>query len=39
MLWRVPEHGKVISHFGVNLVDTVVKDGQIVVESGGFAYD
>jgi imidazolonepropionase len=34
VIWRVPEHGMVIHRFGVNLVDTVVKDGRVVVEAG-----
>ncbi len=33
-IWRVAEHGMVINRFGVNLVDTVVKDGRVVVERG-----
>lgn len=34
VIWSVPEHGMVINHFGTNLVETVVKDGRIVVENG-----
>lgn len=34
VIWRVPEHGMVINRFGVNLVDSVVKDGRVVVEGG-----
>jgi imidazolonepropionase len=34
LVWRVPEHGMVINRFGVNLVDTVVKNGRVVVEAG-----
>jgi imidazolonepropionase len=34
VIWRVPEHGMVINRFGVNLVDTVVKDGRVVVAAG-----
>ncbi|MDR7545011.1 MAG: imidazolonepropionase [Armatimonadota bacterium] len=34
VIWRVPEHGMVINRFGVNLVDTVIKDGRLVVEDG-----
>jgi imidazolonepropionase len=34
VIWRVPEHGMVVNRFGVNLVDTVVKDGRVVVEDG-----
>jgi len=34
VIWRVPEHGMVINRFGVNLVDTVVKDGRVVVARG-----
>jgi len=30
VVWRVPEHGMVINRFGVNLVETVVKDGRVV---------
>ncbi len=33
VVWDVPEHGMVIHRFGVNLVDTVVKDGGVVVEN------
>jgi imidazolonepropionase len=29
VIWQVPEHGMVINRFGVNLVDTVVKDGRV----------
>jgi imidazolonepropionase len=29
VVWTVPEHGMVINRFGVNLVETVVKDGRV----------
>jgi imidazolonepropionase len=29
VMWQVPAHGMVINRFGVNLVNTVVKDGRI----------
>jgi imidazolonepropionase len=32
LIWRVPEHGMVINRFGVNLVDSVIKDGKVVVK-------
>jgi len=38
VIWRVPEHGMVIHRFGINLVDTVLKDGSVVV-SGGSLHD
>jgi imidazolonepropionase len=34
VLWSVPEHGMVVHRFGTNLVDTVVKRGQVVVSAG-----
>jgi imidazolonepropionase len=34
LVWNVPAHGLVINRFGVNLVDTVVANGRIVVEKG-----
>jgi imidazolonepropionase len=34
VIWRVPEHGMVINRFGVNLVETVIKDGRVVVDGG-----
>lgn len=34
VIWGVPEHGMVINRFGTNLVETVVKDGRIVVKNG-----
>jgi imidazolonepropionase len=34
LIWRLPEYGMIINRFGVNQVDTVVKDGQVVVEKG-----
>ncbi len=34
VIWNVPAHGLVVNRFGVNLVDTVVANGRIVVERG-----
>jgi imidazolonepropionase len=34
LIWKVPEHGLVINRFGINLIDTVLADGQVVVEGG-----
>lgn len=34
VVWNVPAHGMVINRFGVNLVDTVIANGRIVVEGG-----
>ena len=34
LLWSVPEHGMVINRFGVNLVDTVLVAGRIVIQGG-----
>jgi imidazolonepropionase len=34
VIWSVPAHGMVINRFGVNLVDTVISDGRMVVEQG-----
>ncbi|HEX7039579.1 MAG TPA: imidazolonepropionase [Trueperaceae bacterium] len=34
VLWSVAEHGMVINRFGTNLVDSVVKDGRLVVAGG-----
>jgi len=34
VIWKVPEHGLVINRFGVNLVDTVLVEGRIVVKDG-----
>jgi imidazolonepropionase len=34
LVWSVPEHGMAIDQFGVNLVDTVIVAGRIVVERG-----
>lgn len=34
VIWTVPAHGLVVNRFGVNLVDTVVANGRIVVEKG-----
>lgn len=39
LIWRLPEHGMVINRFGVNLLDTVVKDGQVVVHEGRLSDD
>jgi hypothetical protein len=33
-VWTVPEHGMVINRFGVNLVETVVKDGRVAWSAG-----
>jgi imidazolonepropionase len=34
VVWDVPAHGLVINRFGINLVDTVVVRGRVVVEQG-----
>lgn len=34
VIWDVPAHGLVINRFGINLVDTVVANGRVVVEQG-----
>lgn len=34
VVWNVPAHGMAINRFGVNLVDTVIANGEIVVERG-----
>jgi len=34
LMWTVPEHGMAINRFGVNLVDTVVVKGNMVVRNG-----
>jgi imidazolonepropionase len=34
IIWKVPEHGLVINRFGVNLVDTVLVAGEVVVSGG-----
>lgn len=34
VLWDVAAHGLVINRFGINLVDTVVANGRVVVEHG-----
>jgi imidazolonepropionase len=34
VIWKVPEHGLVINRFGVNLVDTVLVEGEVVVTDG-----
>jgi imidazolonepropionase len=34
IIWNVPEHGLVINRFGVNLVDTVLVAGKVVVSNG-----
>jgi imidazolonepropionase len=31
VIWSVPEHGMVINRFGMNLVDTVIIQGRVVV--------
>lgn len=38
LIWGVPANGMVINRFGVNMVNTVVKDGRVVVEHGRLAY-
>jgi imidazolonepropionase len=35
VVWQVPEHGMVVNRFGVNLVDTVVKDGRVAWKARG----
>lgn len=37
VIWDVPAHGLVINRFGVNLVDTVIANGRVVVEKGRHA--
>jgi len=34
VIWNVPAHGLAINRFGINLVDTVVANGRVVVEQG-----
>ncbi len=34
VVWQVAEHGQVVNRFGTNLVDTVLKDGRVVVTGG-----
>jgi imidazolonepropionase len=34
VIWKVPEHGLVINRFGVNLVETVLVEGEVVVAGG-----
>jgi imidazolonepropionase len=34
VIWQVPAHGLVINRFGVNLVDTVIANGRVVVQQG-----
>ena len=34
VVWTVPSHEMVINRFGTNLVDTVIKAGRVVVQSG-----
>ncbi|OGP80563.1 MAG: imidazolonepropionase [Deltaproteobacteria bacterium RBG_16_54_11] len=33
VIWKVNHHGMVINRFGVNLVDTVIKNGKAVIEN------
>ena len=37
VIWSVPAHGMVINRFGVNLADTVIASGRIVVRHGRVA--
>ncbi|MBI3375578.1 MAG: imidazolonepropionase [Betaproteobacteria bacterium] len=37
VIWSVPVHGMVINRFGVNLADTVIASGRIVVQHGRLA--
>ena len=37
VIWSVPSHGMVINRFGVNLADTVIASGRIVVQHGRLA--
>lgn len=34
VIWNVPSHGMVINRFGVNLADTVISRGRVVVKDG-----
>ncbi len=34
VIWNVPAHGLVINRFGINLVDTVIANGRVVVDQG-----
>jgi len=34
VIWNVPAHGLVVNRFGVNLADTVIANGKVVVEKG-----
>lgn len=34
VIWNVPSHGMVINRFGVNMVDTVLAAGRVVVRDG-----
>jgi imidazolonepropionase len=34
VIWSVPSHGMVINRFGVNLVDSVVAGGKLIVKGG-----
>jgi imidazolonepropionase len=34
VIWDVPAHGLVVNRFGINLVDTVIANGRVVVEHG-----
>jgi imidazolonepropionase len=33
VIWQVPEHGMVLNRFGTNMVDTVVKAGEVVARN------
>ena len=35
----IPNYRHIPFHYGVNLVDTVIKDGRVVVEDGSLTYD
>jgi imidazolonepropionase len=37
VIWNVPAHGLVINRFGINLVDTVIANGKVVVQVGRLA--
>jgi len=34
VIWKVQEHGQVVNRFGTNLVESVVKNGRVVVAGG-----
>ncbi len=34
VIWSVPEHGMVLNRFGVNLAETVIARGRVIVRSG-----